>query len=178
MAEQSPSQPLKNEREERFCQILALSAQNGSEKTLVQAWIESAERYPSANKNSLRVGASKCNARPRVKARLACLKQHYATQNAAPVSDESNIQTDGIRAETIQNLMEEISAQLLEFSSQASALGHRNLAMNLRSSLVKHSGRRNRAAARIETAPEAVSDGVAEEIARRVLAMGACTCQM
>jgi len=104
------------------------------------------------------------------------LKAKHAGANAAPVS--ADIQTDKISAETIQNLMEEISAQLLEFSTQASALGHRNLAMNLRASLVKHSGRRNRTAGRIKAEPEKIEDGSVEEMARNIISLGACKCQM
>lgn len=169
------SAPCKRPRDERYCQILAQSARDGHQMTLVQAWCESAENYPKPQPSlGLRVSASK--AHKRVAARVAFLKSQYAAQRTT--ADAVSTVPEKVTAKTIQNLMTTVTESLMLAASAASAHGANNIARQIRKSVVTHCGRIGRSSGRIDAPAGETNAGEVEKLATNIaLNLSYCSCK-
>jgi len=123
------SEKLPRDREERYCQILAQSARNGQQMTLVAAWCESADGHVKPTPSpGLRVSASKAMSRPRVQSRLAYLKAKNAAHQPA---NAGAVSADKVTSQSIANLMNDTSEALLNAAKAAKAHGANNIARQL-----------------------------------------------
>lgn len=168
------SEKLPRAREERFCQILAQSARDGQQMTLVAAWIESADGHVKPTPSpGLRVSSSKVMARPRVQSRLAFLK----AQNAAK-PNVGSVSADKVSAQSIATLMNDTSESLLNAAKAAKAHGANNIARLLMKGLTVHVGRVARVSGRVEAPTiEADDDEVAAMASRILQTFQYCTCE-
>lgn len=149
------------EREARFAKLVAVDG-----LSFVAAFCESAAGYPKPEPTpAARVQAS------RMAKRTAILRADLAKQKAdasAPVA----VSTD---PQSILNLMDSVSAALLQASKIAKVHGADRLANTLRQSLTRHVGRQSRVSQRVENpgaAKSADAEGV-EEMAYRILGCSA-----
>lgn len=164
----------KRPRDERFCQILAQSARDGDQMTLIQAWCMSATDYPKPQPTpGLRVSASK--AHKRLAGRVAHLKAEHAEQrastaNAVPTNDK-------VTTQTIQNLMQTVTESLVQAANAASAHGANNIARQIRKTIVTHSGRISRVSGRIDAPTTEINEDEVEKLASNItLNVGYCSC--
>ena len=170
------SEKLPRDREERYCQILAQSARNGQQMTLVAAWCESADGHVKPTPSpGLRVSASKAMSRPRVQSRLAYLKAKNAAHQPA---NAGAVSADKVTSQSIANLMNDTSEALLNAAKAAKAHGANNIARQLMKGLTVHVGRVARVIGRVETPTiEADADEVAAMASRILQTFEYCTCR-
>ncbi len=142
--------------DEAFARLVAIEG-----LTYQDAFIESRPCPRPERSNSIRVLASRAG--KRTEARRAFLAKQKADATA-PVQ----VSTD---PHSILNLMDSVSAALLQASKVAKAHGADRLANSIKQSLVRHVGRHSRVSQRVENpgAVRAADEGDVESMARRVL---------
>ena len=147
---------MAREDDEAFARLVAIEG-----LTFQDAFIESRPRPRPERSNSIRVLASRAG--KRTEARRAFLAKQKADATA-PVQ----VWTD---PHSILNLMDSVSAALLQASKVAKAHGADRLANSIKQSLVRHVGRHSRVSQRVENpgAVRAADEGDVEAMARRVL---------
>lgn len=171
----SDSSTCKRPRDERFCQILAQSARDGHQMTLIQAWCESSVGYPKPEPTpGLRVSASK--AHKRLAGRVAFLKAQYTEQRASTADAASN-KTEKVTAKSLSILMQTVTISLVAAADCAAQHGANNIARQLRKTIVTHSGRVGRASARAPAPAIEADAGEVEKLASNItLNMSYCSC--
>lgn len=147
---------MAREEDEAFARLVAIEG-----LTYQDAFIESRPGPRPERSNSIRVLASRAG--KRTEARRAFLAKQKADATA-PVE----VSTD---PQSILQLMDQVSAALLQASKVAKAHGADRLANTLRQSLTRHVGRHSRVSQRVENpgAVRAADEGDVEAMARRVL---------
>lgn len=147
---------MAREDDEEFARLVAIEG-----LTYQDAFIESRPGPRPERSNSIRVLASRAG--QRTEARRAFLAKQKADATA-PVQ----VSTD---PHSILNLMDSVSAALLQASKVAKAHGADRLANSIKQSLVRHVGRHSRVSQRVENpgAVRAADEGDVEAMARRVL---------
>lgn len=153
----TPAAKKRAERDQRFAKLVAIDG-----LTYTAAWVESASGFPKPEPTpGRRVSASKAAARCKD---LITEMRLQKAKAAAPVE----VATD---PQSILQLMDEVSAALLQASKTAKAHGANRLANALRQSLTRHVGRHARVSQRVENpgvGSVAANDEV-EVMARRIL---------
>lgn len=147
---------MAREDDEAFARLVAIEG-----LTYQDAFIESRPGPRPERSNSIRVLASRAG--KRTEARRAFLaKQKAGATSPVEVSTDPH---------SILNLMDSVSAALLQASKVAKAHGADRLANSIKQSLVRHVGRHSRVSQRVENpgAVRAADEGDVEAMARRVL---------